>query len=319
MRGTDADRPVALVLMGGPDAEHEVSLMSGRAVVNALMEADEFDLAAEVIDRPDAAALADLVRRHRADVVFPVLHGPWGEGGELQEHLEEVGRPYVGSRPRPARLAMDKLATKRMLAAANVPTPPACRLEIDDACELELPLVLKPVNDGSSVDLRICRNAEELAVARAELHPRRDRLMAERFVAGREITAGLVGGEVLPLIEIVPATEFYDYEAKYERDDTRYVINPELPQQLVQACRDHAQLAYRRLGCRDVARADFMIDEHGPWLLEVNTMPGFTSHSLVPMAAAAAGQDMPELCTQLVATALARADVTPHPRESPIG
>ena len=109
MKGTDSGRPVVLVLMGGPDAEHEVSLMSGRAVVEALVEGDVLDVVAEVIERVDAEALADHVRRSRADVVFPVLHGPWGEGGVLQEHLEDIGRPYVGSRPRPARLAMNKL------------------------------------------------------------------------------------------------------------------------------------------------------------------------------------------------------------------
>ena len=133
--------------------------------------------------------------------------------------------------------------------------------------------------------------------------------MAEQLVVGREITAGIVCGELLPLIEIIPAPDagFYDYRAKYFRDDTRYVLDPDLPAGATQACNEAALEAFNLLGCRDVARADFIVNDAGSWFLEINTMPGFTSHSLLPMAAAGRGQDMPTLCGRLVEAALARA------------
>ena len=309
MRALPTRKPIVLVLRGGPDAEREVSLMSGAEVAGALVESGLFTVVDEVINQPTEQQLRDLVKQHEAEVIFPVLHGPWGEGGGLQEILEEVGVPYVGSKPRPARLAMNKFATKTLLAQDHVPTPPAIQIEPEDECDLEPPLVLKPVDDGSSVDLRICLTREDIEVARAELHPRRERLLAEEYIDGRELTVGYVCGDTLPLIEIMPAMEYYDYDAKYVRDDTRYVLDPELPAGVTERCRELTLIACRRLGCRDVARVDFMLDERGPWLLEVNTMPGFTTHSLVPMAAAHAGRPMPDLCAYLTQTAL---DRSPH-------
>jgi D-alanine-D-alanine ligase len=296
--------PAVLVLMGGLDAEREVSLLSGQGVAQALRESGRFDVIERVVDEPTVQDLAAL----GGDVVFPVLHGPWGEGGALQRMLETVGLPYVGSRPSAAALAMHKLATKHIVSAAGVRTPSAQWLEAGDACELDPPLVLKPIDDGSSVDLHICRSATEVASIRARLHPDRGAIMAEAFVAGREITAGIVGSRLLPLVEIIPsaAVEFYDYAAKYLRDDTRYVVDPLLPGHLDEQCRHAAMLAFDRVGCRDLARVDFIVGAEGPWFLEVNTMPGFTTHSLVPMAAAAVGLDMPALCETLVEAALDR-------------
>ena len=300
-------KPTVLVLMGGPDAEREVSIASGNEVVRALRERDRFEVVARVIDTPTP----DVLRRAGGDVVFPVLHGPWGEGGPLQEILETLAIPYVGSGPRAAAVAMNKLTTKQIVAAAGGRTPPDCRLRPGDPCRLDPPLVLKPIDDGSSVDLYICRDRDEVAAARAALHPERGAVMAERYVAGREVTVGIVGGVPLPLIEIRPAQsrEFYDYEAKYLRDDTRYFIDPELPGQTAAECDRVALLAFEQLGCRDVARVDFIVNEGGAWFLELNTMPGFTTHSLVPMAAAGRGLEMPDLCASLVDTALARAGV----------
>jgi D-alanine-D-alanine ligase len=293
--------------MGGPDAERPVSICSGTEVAAALRATDRFTVIDRTIDQPTGDELSALAAETRADVIFPVLHGRWGEGGPLQKLLEEIGLPYVGSRPRAASLAMDKLITKSLLAD-RVPTPPARQLRAGDPCDLEPPLVIKPVDDGSSVDLRIGHTAAQVDAARRELHPRRGRLMAEAYIRGREITAGILLGEPLPLIEIIPApaVEFYDYEAKYTRDDTRYVLDPELPPGIADRCRQIALRAFRELGCRDVARVDLMIDDRGPWFLEINTMPGFTTHSLVPMAARRVGLDMPALCAKLVDAALAR-------------
>ncbi len=290
--------------MGGPDAEHEVSLMSGRQVAQALRDSGRYQVIEQVIDRPTMADLQYVP----ADVVFPVLHGHWGEGGPLQEVLELLGLPYVGSDPRAAAVAMDKPATKSIVSPQGVRAPADCRLEAGQPCPLDLPLVLKPIDDGSSVDLHICRTEQQLAAARAALHPDRGPVMAEQFIAGREVTAGIVCGEAMPLIEIIPSREvaFYDYQAKYFRDDTRYVLEPELPQGVSQACTEAALLAFSLLGCRDVARADFIVNDDGAWFLEINTMPGFTTHSLLPMAAARQGHDMPSLCSRLVEAASAR-------------
>lgn len=307
------ERPRVLVLMGGLDAERDISLQSGQEIVKALRDPDRFEVIDEVIDKPDLEELKNLVQARQADVVFPILHGPWGEGGPLQELLEEIGITYVGSRPRSARLAMDKLATKRIIQAEGIATPPWCQLLPGEECKIEPPLVIKPVDDGSSVDLRICQNTMQVDAARLELHPRRSRLMAERYIDGRELTVSILCGEVQPIIEIIPAVEFYDYEAKYERDDTQYIINPELPEAVSEQCRHNALLAYRQMGCRDLARVDFILDGDVPMLLEINTMPGFTTHSLTPMAAASAGRDMSSICELLVETALARFGLQPSP------
>lgn len=299
------ERKRVLVLMGGPDAEREVSITSGRAVAQALRECGRFDVIEEVIDRPSLAELDAMP----GDVIFPVLHGQWGEGGPLQELLEAMGRPYVGCGPEAASTAMDKMKTKVILSRAGVDSPLAIEIGPDDPCRIEPPLVLKPVDDGSSVDIRICRSVEEIEAGRAALHPRRARLMAERYVPGRELTVGVVNGVVLPIIEIIPAVAFYDYDAKYVSEETKYVLDPDLKPAVSRQCREWTLLAWEHLGCRDVARADFRLDpDDRLWFLEINTMPGFTSHSLVPKAAAHVGIAMPPLCASLVEAALARAE-----------
>ncbi len=292
--------------MGGPDAEREVSLMSGVEVARALASSGAFDVTPLTVDRPTADALL----AQRPDVIYPILHGPWGEGGPLQEILEQLalnhGIGYVGPRPRPAMIAMNKLATKSMAAGLGVRTPRSRELRIGEPLDLVAPLVLKPSNDGSSVDLRICKNADEIVRGRAELEKKRDFLMAEEFIQGREMTVGIINGEVLPIIEVVPAVEYYDYEAKYIRDDTRYVLDPELPEAIAAELRNATKLVFDALGLRDVARADFMVDDRGAWFLEINTAPGMTTHSLVPKASRHRGIDMPELCAGLVHAAMAR-------------
>ncbi|MCZ6835010.1 MAG: D-alanine--D-alanine ligase [Planctomycetota bacterium] len=308
-----SERSRVLVLMGGPGEEHDISLQTGGEIARALRQTDEYEVFDVVIDQPTLDELALIIEAHQADVVFPALHGRWGEGGELQELLEEIGVTYIGSRPRPAMLAMDKIATKAILSAERIPTPPSRQLLPEDECDLPTPLVLKPVDEGSSVDMRICHTIEDVQQARKDLHPKHHRLLAEQYIHGRELTVGILGGEALPILEIIPAVEFYDYEAKYERVDTQYIVNPDLPEGIAQQCKNNALLAYRKLGCRDLARVDFMLDHRGPWILEVNTMPGFTTHSLVPMAAQSLGRDMPQICAELVETALARADISPSP------
>ena len=302
-----SERPRVLVLMGGPDAERDVSIMSGAEVAKALEADGSFDVVARVVGSPDA----EEILAERPDVVFPILHGPWGEGGPLQEILESIRRSegigYVGPGPRAAAFAMDKIRTKLLAETVGVRTPRAREIRAGEPIDLSAPLVLKPSDDGSSVDLRICRSAAEVEAARAELEPKRPRLMAEEYVRGREMTVGIVHGEPLPIIEIVPAVEYYDYQAKYFRSDTRYLLDPPLASGVADELRRATSAIYGRIGLRDAARADFIVDERGPWFLEINTAPGMTTHSLVPMASRHRGVDMPELCATLVRAAMARA------------
>ncbi len=290
------------VLMGGPDPEWEVSMASGGRVAGALREDPDFVVSEHKIDRPEPADLLTM----EADVIFPVLHGPFGEGGPLQKRLEATGLPFVGSDSRASSLGMDKCETKRCCLESEIPTLDWAELQESTPCTIPFPLVVKPVDEGSSIGVRICRDDSELKEARRTLHSSHERLMVERFAAGRELTVGIVSEKTLPLIEIVPKTGSYDYEAKYERDDTDYVLEPELPAGLQERCNRHALTLWRAIGARDVARVDFIFDGEECWVLEINTMPGFTEHSLVPMAAKYDGMDMTALCGSLVRAALQR-------------
>jgi D-alanine-D-alanine ligase len=302
-----------LVLGGGPDAERDVSLVSSKSVAEAITSLGTLDVTYKIIDRPTEDDLAAMP----GDVIFPVLHGPWGEGGPMQDLLEDDGRPYVGSRPAAARLAMDKLGTKLAAASAGVLTARAGSLNLaDDGCPLDPPLVIKPVHEGSSVGVHIVRDHEQLAsaltAARADIavHPRRV-YMVEQLIegagrGGHEVTVGVLDGAALAVVEIKPASEFYDYHAKYHSDDTRYIPDPPLKSTLKQALMRDAETMARVLGVRHLCRVDFIIDPQDQhWLLEVNTMPGFTPHSLLPMAAAHRGISFAQLAGRLVELAVA--------------
>ncbi|MFO0833191.1 MAG: D-alanine--D-alanine ligase [Phycisphaerales bacterium] len=296
-----------LVLGGGPDSEREVSLESSKGVAEALTVAG-YKVRRDVIDRVGVSDLKVI----GADVIFPVLHGPWGEGGPLQDVLAEVGRPFVGCRGRAARTAMDKIATKLAALRVGVPTLPAAVLNVhDDEPPLALPVVVKPVHEGSSVGVHICRTKPDWGRAMAAVlearktHPARVSMVEQAALGARELTVGVLDGEPLPVIQIEAAAEFYDYEAKYKRDDTRYTPDPALPAGMREALQRRAVAVAREVGVRHLCRVDFLLDgAGGAWLLEVNTMPGFTGHSLVPMAAKHAGMDFPALTSRLVQMAL---------------
>ena len=290
------------VLKGGPDPEHDVSLASGAQVAKALRGHRGYEVIECLVDRPTTQDLLDL----EADVIFPVLHGPWGEGGPLQKRLEASGVSFVGSRASAAELGMNKHATKQLCVHARIPTPEWQVLQPGDTCTMKPPCVVKPVDDGSSLGVRLCRTEGEIAEARKVLEPVHSTLMAERLIDGREFTIGIVGDRVLPLIEIRATSGFYDYEAKYLRNDTEYLLRPPLPQGVEEDCRRHALKLWHEVGARDVGRIDFLFDGEIAWLLEINTMPGFTDHSLVPMAARHDGLDMMTLCTSLVEMARQR-------------
>lgn len=301
------------VLGGGPDGEREVSVRSATAIAQALRTADpalRVDL--RIIERLPSGGLGSI----DAQAFFPALHGPYGEGGPLQDALAHDGRPFVGSGPRAARLAMDKLATKLVAAGIGLPTPLAAVLNPRDTHPpVEPPVVAKPVHEGSTLGLRLCPTAPAYAQALADIARERESgltperaYMVESMVPGREITVGVMGTpgheRALPIIEIIPRDGLYDFDAKYQRHDTRYVPEPDLPGDAAERARRAAVDLHRALGCRHISRADFIVDRAGtPWLLEINTAPGMTDHSLVPKAAAHAGLTMPALCLALLAMA----------------
>lgn len=302
-----------VVLGGGPDAEREVSLASAEGVAGALREHGGFEVESVTVDRVTGDELASWDDA----VVLPVLHGPYGEGGEIQRAMEAAGACFVGSGSRASQLAMDKLATKLAAARLGIATPSAAVVDrASDAPPFDLPLVAKPVHEGSSVGLYVCRHDQDWTEAIAAIRADESRVyMAEAFVSGRELTVGLIdrgiGLEALPLVEIAPASGVYDFEAKYERSDTVYTAEPVLPSGVAEACQDAALRLADSIGVRHVARVDFMLPASGgAGLLEINTMPGFTPTSLLPKAAQAAGIPMPALCAGLVRAALASGGAT---------
>lgn len=317
---TTPSKTSVLILGGGPDAEREVSIKSATAIYNALAAHGSFDARLEIIDRIDAAWL----KGQKADVIFPYLHGPWGEGGPLQDVLVADGRPYVGCDGRGARLAMDKMATKAVAIELGIPTPPAWVLcTRDPVCPTTLPAIIKPVHEGSTIGLHVCTSKAMYASAVAAIDSeQRERAkkgetirtyMVEPKVelragkAGRELTVGIIGTEALPVIEINPKDGLYDYEAKYTRDDTEYLVEGaglELDAKVCHKIKKQTQRLFKAMRLRHIARADFMLDGEGvAWLLEINTTPGFTDHSLVPKAAKQAGMEMGVLCAKLVGMA----------------
>ncbi|WP_434515176.1 D-alanine--D-alanine ligase [Dechloromonas sp. ARDL1] len=287
------------VLFGGTSAEREVSLNSGSRVLAALqgqgIDAHAFDPATQTLD--------DLKGYDRA---FIALHGRHGEDGTIQGALEFMHIPYTGSGVLASALAMDKFRTKLMWQAAGLPVPEYALLTADsDFAEIEeqlgLPLFVKPAREGSSIGVTKVKEPGALKAAYAEAARHDSLVIAEKGVMGGEYTVGIVGDEVLPIIKIVPATEWYDYEAKYNRDDTKYLCPCGLPEAKEMEIRKGALEAFRILGGRGWGRVDFLMDEAGNhYYLEVNTAPGMTDHSLVPMAARVAGMEYPALVRRVL-------------------
>jgi D-alanine-D-alanine ligase len=289
------------VLMGGRSAEREVSLNSGGMVLKALrsrgVDAHAFD--------PAERNLEDLLKQKFARA-FIALHGRFGEDGTVQGVLEWLGIAYTGSGVLASALAMDKLRTKLLWHAEGLPTPPYEVLRKESelkavAKRLGTPLFVKPAAEGSSVGMSKVRSAAALDEAYALAVNYDPVVIAEKFIDGPELTAAILGDEVLPLIRIETPREFYDYEAKYIANDTRYHVPCGLPDKKEAQLRQLCLKAFRALGCRGWGRVDLMLDKRGrPYLLEVNTAPGMTDHSLVPMAARATGLSYEDLCLRIL-------------------
>lgn len=292
------------VLMGGRSAEREISLKSGTMVLNALKKSG---VDAHAFDPRDSGLEA--LKAQRFERAFIALHGRFGEDGTVQGALEYLGIPYTGSGVMASALAMDKWRTKLLWRAAGLPTPAYELINVRTdpaglAARLGLPLMVKPAREGSSIGMSKVTSIEKIAPAR-ELAARYDDIViAERFIEGMELTAGILGEQPLPLIRLETPREFYDYQAKYFADDTRYICPCGLPAAQEQSIQQAALEAFRVLGCSGWGRVDAMLDRGGGLhLLEVNTIPGMTDHSLVPMAARACGISFEHLCVRILETA----------------
>lgn len=291
------------LLMGGWSAEREVSLNSGKAVLAALLNAG-VDVTAIDADRFVGTQLDGF------DRVFNIMHGRGGEDGVLQGALELLAMPYTGSGVLASALAMDKLRTKLLWAGMGLPTPKYVVMQSSDDCqrvlnELTLPVMIKPALEGSSIGMSKVNKAEDLLAAYQQA-AQYGAVFAEQWITGTEYTAGILNGEALPLIKLETDQDFYDYAAKYERNDTRYLCPCGLNTQAESELQAVALQAFSALQGTGWGRVDLMVDAAGlPWLIEVNTVPGMTDHSLVPMAAKQAGMNFEELVQHILLSSLA--------------
>lgn len=294
------------VLMGGSSAEREVSLNSGQAVLNALrargVDAHAVDPATDNVHDLPAAGFT------RA---FIILHGRGGEDGAMQAVLESIGLPYTGSRVLGSALSMDKLRCKWLWQGAGLPTPAWRVLKTEDdarqAEALGMPLMIKPACEGSSIGISKVESVDKLKDAWRFARKYDDSVIAEQFIDGDEYTVSILDGKALPVIRLQTPREFYDYEAKYKADDTQYICPCGLDAEAETAMQELALRAFNVAGVEGWGRVDLMRDAQGNnWLIEVNTVPGMTDHSLVPMAARAAGIEFDELVLRILATSLTR-------------
>lgn len=298
------------VLMGGTSAEREVSLNTGAQVAGALGEVG-FDVV--TIDTAETSFI-DTLRDMSPEAVFICLHGRFGEDGTIQGLLELLGMPYVGSGVLASAMAMHKVVSKRLFSAGGLPTPPYVALrrgEEIDAAGLErlgAHVVVKPASEGSAIGVTIVEEPGQLPGALEAAFALDDEVLVERYVAGAEVTVGVLGNEhpvALPTLEVVPEHDFYDYESKYVPGMSSHIIPARVSEEVRAECARVSLEAHRLLGCRGLSRADVIVTPDGTvYLLEVNTIPGMTSTSLFPDAARAAGIEFPELCRRLVELAL---------------
>ncbi|MDO5668046.1 MAG: D-alanine--D-alanine ligase [Alcaligenaceae bacterium] len=296
------------VIYGGVSAEREVSLNSGAGVHAALLEqgvdAHLFDLGER--------SLADL-EAEKFDSAFIILHGRYGEDGCIQGALEIMGVPYTGPGVMSSGVAMDKIMTKRLFIEQGIPTPKYHVVrnadDLKEAVEqLGLPMILKPPHEGSTIGLTKIETAEQLDEALVQAFQYDKVLLAEQCIVGRELTVAVLGqgddAKALPVIEIIAPDGNYDFHNKYHSDETQYICPAELSPELTEKIKKLSEQAYRTIGCEGWSRVDVMLDANNePYFLEINTAPGMTSHSLVPMAAKAEGISYPDLCMKILASA----------------
>lgn len=299
-----------VVLAGGDSAEREVSLESGTCVALELRQRGHDVLLFD----PAILALSEIPRA--TDIIFPMLHGTGGEDGTLQRQLNQLGIPWLGSSAEASALTFDKVATRRVLANAGLPVAPGIAFAHDvpgssihiASRRIGYPQVVKPATQGSSVGVAIVDTERGIDAAVAEAGRWSNTILIEKYIDGREITVPVINGEAFPVVEILPVARWYDYSAKYRDEATCYNVAPEnVPPDLV----DIVIAACETCGVTGITRTDLRIDSEGdPWILEINTIPGMTSHSLVPMSIRARGQNVGELCERLLVETIASANAS---------
>lgn len=294
------------LLMGGWSSERDVSLTGGKAIAKALAELGHEVLAIDV--QRDVPALAAQLISFKPDVAFNILHGQWGEDGCMQGLLEILKIPYTHSSVLASSIAMDKPTAKKVVSAAGVRVAEGYVVTRESVLQngfpLEAPFVIKPPNEGSSVGVRIVHKGQNFDIA-SEGWVFGKEALVERFIAGRELTVGLMGAKALTVTEIVPKVTFYDYTAKYTDGYAEHVCPAQLPEDVFKECLRMAQDSYTAIGCNGVARVDIRYDDQQPGtsglvFLEINTQPGFTPLSLVPEQAAALGISFKALCQWII-------------------
>ena len=304
---TERSKIKVAVLTGGIGSERDISLQSGRCVAEALKEAGFEVVTADI--RPDNL---EILNDKSIDVFFPALHGIFGEDGQLQQILDDRSLLYAGSGPTASRLAFDKMASKMIFEDAGISTPSA--IEFDSETNIELldeqllnlanKYVVKPIRQGSSVGVSIVSTPQEAIEIARETYREFDDCMIEEFVPGREVTVGILNGRALPIIEVRVKSGFYDYHAKYVDEQTEYLFDTVTETTIAANLSQVTIDCFNALGCRHFARVDFLLgNDQIAYVLEANTIPGFTSHSLLPKAAAKAGFSMSELCSNIVEAA----------------
>ncbi len=298
------------VLAGGDSAEREVSLESGRSVHAALLQRGHL-----VAMYNPASTPLDQISKD-TEVILPMLHGTGAEDGRLQQALDATGIPWIGSSAAASQLTFDKIRTQHVLRSAGLPVAPSIALNrqqlpatfLSASKSIGFPQVVKPAEQGSSVGVSIVRCESDLADAIQEVVKWGDRFLIEQFIPGRELTVPVIDGISFPAVEIIPSRSWYDYQAKYIDDATQYLVEPpNLPPELDQLVQRTCEVC----GVSAISRTDLRIDNNGnPFILEINTIPGMTSHSLVPMSAQSWGISLGELCEQLILKALRRVTQT---------
>ncbi|MFA6636064.1 MAG: D-alanine--D-alanine ligase [Candidatus Omnitrophota bacterium] len=301
------------VLAGGPSSEREISLKSAGAVFNALTGLG-IDTVLMRIDDEKSDLLTE-IRLKGANLIFIALHGRFGEDGTVQELLSGEGIPYTGSGPEASRTALDKLATKRKLAAVGISVPASTSVFpgediVSRVREIRVPCVVKPRYEGSSIGLSVVTDPERLAGAVETAFKYGEEVIVENFIPGRELTVGVLDERALPVIEILAAEGVYDYTSKYISSGTKYNVPAEIGKENYVKAQALGLAAHNALGCKSFSRTDLRMTSGGEfYVLEVNTIPGLTEKSLLPMAAASEGVDFRELCVNMLQSALKYDDV----------
>lgn len=302
------------VLMGGCSSEKEISLKSGKAVLTALVD-EGMDAVAVLIDSEEAAVNKQVLADSGIRLGFIAMHGRYGEDGGMQTVLDEMDIPYAGSGPAASRRAMNKIVTQTALKEAGLPVADFCVLE--KGCSNVVShvenifhgaaVVVKPAAEGSSIGICIVDDYARLDAAVQAAFHYGDQVLVERFIKGRELTVGILGDKALPIVEIKTACGFFDFEAKYQKGKTEYLVPAHLDDKIAERIKTLSLEAFCTMGCRDFSRVDVLLaDEKKPYILEINTIPGFTATSLLPMAAKSAGCDFAQLCVKLMLLALER-------------